>query len=282
MYTRLIIDKLCVFFIMIEMFFDSIKKGMVVMSVVRKIFVLMCAFLTAAFVFGGNIDNKVCAAPAKVLKVGTNVGYVPFEFKTDSKSEPQGFDIDFIKAVAAKMNYRVEFYDYVFDDLITALNNKEVDVIISAMTINDERKAQISFSEPYFSSGLAIVAGKNSKINSLSDLEGKTIFVEKGTTGADVAKSVKSANVLEFDTLSDKFSIIKYWNGAALITDRPVIEYSLKNIDGLKIIGKNLTHEEYGIGLRKADTKLQQEINAALKSLKNSGEYDKIYDKWFK
>ena len=252
------------------------------MSVVRKILVLMCAFLTAAFVFGGNIDNKVCAAPAKVLKVGINIGYVPFEFKTDNKSELQGFDVDLIKAVASKMNCKVEFYDYVFDDLISALNNKEVDVIISSMTVTDERKAQISFSEPYFSSGLAIVIGSNSRINSLSGLEGKTIFVEKGTTGADIAKTVKNANVLEFDSLSDKFSIIKHWNGAALITDRPVIEYALKNVDGLKIIGKNLTHEEYGIGLRKADTKLQQEINAALKSLKTSGEYDKIYNKWFK
>ena len=257
------------------------------MSVVRKIFVIvsMCAFLTAAFVFGGNIDNKVCAAPAKVLKVGTNTGFVPFEFKIDNNSEPQGFDIDLIKAVAAKMNYRVEIYDYDFDDLIDELNKKEVDVIIAAITVTDERKAQISFSNPYFSSGLAIVAGANSRINSLADLEGKTIFVEKGTTGADIAKTVKGANVLEFDSLNDKFSIIKHWNAAALITDRPVIEYALssdKSIDGLKVVGKNLTHEEYGIGLRKADTKLQQEINAALKNLKNSGEYDKIYDKWFK
>ena len=257
------------------------------MTVVRKIFTIvsMCALLTAAFVFGGSIDNKACAAPAKVLKVGTNVGYVPFEFKTDSKSELQGFDIDLIKAVAEKMNYRVEFYDYVFDDLIDALNKKEVDVIISSMTITDERKAQISFSEPYFSSGLAIVASADSRINSLADLEGKTIFVEKGTTGADIAKNVKGANVLEFGTLSDKFSIIKHWTSAALITDRPVIEYVLssdKSIDGLKVIGKNLTHEEYGIGLRKADKKLQQELNAALKALKTGGEYDKIYDKWFK
>lgn len=257
------------------------------MYVVRKIFVIvsMCALLTAAFVFGGDIDSKACAAPAKVLKVGTNTGFVPFEFKSDGKSEPQGFDIDLIKAVAAKMNCKVEFSDYVFDDLITALNKKEVDVIISSMTITDERKAQISFSDPYFSGGLAIVAGSNSRINSLADLEGKTIFVENGTTGADIAKTVKGANVLEFDTLSDKFLIIKHWNGAALITDRPVIEYVLssdKNLDGLKIIGKNLTHEEYGIGMRKADTKLQQEMNAALKNLKTSGEYDRIYDKWFK
>ena len=255
------------------------------MSVARKIFVLMCAFLTAAFVFGGSIDNQANAAPAKVLKVGTNTGFVPFEFKTDTNSEPQGFDIDLIKAIAEKMNYKVEIYDYDFDDLINELNKKEVDVIIAAITVTDERKAQISFSEPYFSSGLAIVASANSKINSLANLEGKTILVEKGTTGAEIAKTVKGANVLEFDSLSDKFSIIKHWNASALITDRPVIEYLLssdKNIDGLKIVGKNLTHEEYGIGLRKADTKLQQEINAALKALKTSGEYDKIYDKWFK
>ena len=257
------------------------------MSVVRKILVIvsMCALLTAAFVFGGDIDNKVCAAPAKVLKVGTNTGFVPFEFKADGNSEPQGFDIDLIKAVAAKMNYKVEIYDYEFDDLIDELNKKSVDVIIAAITVTDERKAQISFSEPYFSSGLAIVVNSDSRINSLSDLEGKTIFVENGTTGADIAKTVKGANVLEFDNLSDKFLIIKHWIGAALITDRPVIEYTLssdKNLDGLKIIGKNLTHEEYGIGMRKADTKLQQEINAALKNLKNNGEYDRIYDKWFK
>lgn len=260
---------------------------MVVMSVVRKILVIvsMCALLTTAFVFGGNIDNKVCAAPAKVLKVGTNTGFVPFEFKAEGKSEPQGFDIDLIKAVAAKMNYRVEIYDYDFDDLIDELNKKSVDVIIAAITVTDVRKAQISFSEPYFSSGLAIVASSDSRINSLSDLEGKTIFVEKGTTGADIAKTVKGANVLEFDTLSDKFSIIKHWTGAALITDRPVIEYILssdKNLDGLKIIGKNLTHEEYGIEMRKADTKLQQEINSTLKNIKTGGEYDKICDKWFK
>ena len=247
--------------------------------------VSMCAFLTAALVFGGNVDNKVCAAPAKVLKVGTNTGFVPCEFKTDGKSDPQGFDIDLIKAIAEKMNYRVEIYDYDFDDLIDRLNKKEVDVIIAAITVTDERKAQISFSDPYFSSGLAIVASANSRINSLADLKGKTVLVEKGTTGADVAKSVAGANVLEFDTLNDKFSIIKHWTDSALITDRPVIEYFLssdKNIAGLKILSKNLTHEEYGIGMRKADTKLQQEINAALKSLKNSGEYDKIHNKWFK
>ncbi|MBR5914173.1 MAG: transporter substrate-binding domain-containing protein [Selenomonadaceae bacterium] len=247
-------------------------------------FVSLFAFLTAAFVFGGNINNKVFAS-AKVLKVGVNVGYVPFEFKTDNKKELQGFDIDLIKAVAEKMNCKVEFHDYVFDDLIDALNKNEVDVIISAMTITGERKAQILFSDPYFNSGLAIVANSNSKINSLSDLEGKIIFVESGTTGADIAKKVKNANVLEFDNLMDKFLIIKHWNGAALITDRPVIEYVLssdKNINGLKISGKNLTNEEYGIGIRNSDTKLHQEINNALKNLKNSGEYNKIYNKWFK
>lgn len=257
------------------------------MSICRKIFLIvsMCALLTTVFVFGGNVDNKACAAPAKVLKVGTNIGYIPFEFKFDNKYEPEGFDIDLIKAVAEKMNYKVEFHDYVFDDLIPALNKKEVDVIIASMTINDERKAQISFSDPYFSSGLAIVASKNSKINSLSALEGKTILVEKGTTGEDIAKTVKGAKVLKFDSLIDKFSIIESWTDSALITDRPVVEYVLssdKNITGLKIIGKNLTHEEYGIGIRKSDTKLQQEINAALKSLKTSSEYDRIYNKWFK
>ena len=256
------------------------------MNIVKKIFavVSLFAFLTAAFVFGGNIDNKVFAAN-KVLKVGVNIGYVPFEFKTDNRTELQGFDIDLIKAVAEKMNCRVEFSDYVFDDLITALNKNEVDVIISAITITGERKAQISFSEPYFNSGLARAANSNSKINSLSDLEGKTIFVEKGTTGADIAKKVKNANVLEFDNLMDKFLIINYWNDSALITDRPVIEYVLssdKNINSVKIVGKNLTDEEYGIGIRKSDTKLQQEINNALKNLKNSGEYNKIYNKWFK
>lgn len=79
-------------------------KVLFVISVVKKIFLIvsMLAFLTATLLFGGNLNNKACAAPAKVLKVGTNVGYIPFAFKTDNKSEIQGFDVDLIKAVAEK------------------------------------------------------------------------------------------------------------------------------------------------------------------------------------
>lgn len=257
------------------------------MSVVKKIFVMlsMCALLVATFVFGTDIDNRACAAPDRILRVGVNVGYIPFSFQTDKQSEIQGFDVDLIKAVAEKMNYKVEFYDYIFDDLIPALNKNEIDVIVSTMTINDKRKAEISFSEPYFSSGLAIAVSGNSKINSLSALEGKVIFVGNGTTSEDIAKTIKDAKILKFEYLADKISIIEYWTDAALITDLPFIRYfssSGKNTVGLKIIGKNLTHEEYGIGIRKEDTKLRQEINTALRNLKNSGEYDKIYDKWFK
>lgn len=252
------------------------------MNIMKKflIFVSVFAFLTAIFIFGENFDKKVFAA-SKTLKVGTNVGYVPFIFKKNN--ELVGFEVDLIKAIAEKMNCEIKFYDYVFDDLISVLNRNEVDLIISSITINDERKSQISFSDSYFKSGLSIVSNK--KINSLSDLNGKNILVGRGTTGEKIAKNVQGANVLEFEILIDKFSIVKYWNDSALITDRPAIEYILKNdksLDGLKIFEKNLTTEDYGIGVRKSDTKLQKEINAALKNLKNSGEYQKIYDKWFK
>ena len=262
------------------------------MSFAKRILAIISMFMMLASAFGCGSSQSISEKPLKILHVGTNMDFMPFEFKTEENPEVQGFDIDLMKALAAKMNYRVEFSDYLFEQLIPALNGKEVDVIISAITINDERKMKVSFSEPYFKSGLAIVVAEDSDIKSVADLEGKKICARRSTTGAIAAKGIKNSQVLEFDTLNESFAMVKDGGAVAFINDRPVIEYLfltgqknifplVKSVDGLKIFDENLTQEEYGVAVRTDDKELLQKIDAALQELKQSGEYQKIYDKWF-
>jgi len=115
---------------------------------------------------------------AKVLRVGTNADFAPFEFQDVSGKEYQGFDMDLIRAIAKEMGYQADIQNINFDGLIPAMESGNLDVIISGMSINDERKQKVDFSEPYYKSGLTIVVKKdNTAINKFNDLAGKKVAV---------------------------------------------------------------------------------------------------------
>lgn len=118
---------------------------------------------------------KQLLAEKKVLRVGTNADFAPFEFQDENGStEYQGFDMDLIRAVAKEMGYTAEIQNVNFDGLIPAMESGNIDIIVSGMTINEERKNQVEFSDPYYISGLTIVVPKdNTDINGFADLKGK-------------------------------------------------------------------------------------------------------------
>ena len=145
------------------------------------------------------------------------------------------------------------------------------------MTITEERKGKVAFSDPYYQSGLTmVVAENNNDIKTFKDLEGKKIAVQIGTTSSTEAKKIPNAEVKEYNTPADCFMELKTGGAEAVINDRPVNDYAIKKegITGLKTLPDILT-------AAKDNTEMQQTINDGLKKLRENGEYDKIFTKWF-
>ena len=224
------------------------------------------------------------ASGEKVLKVGSSIDFAPFEFQDEGQTEYQGFDMDLIRAIGKEMGYKVEVSNIGFDGLIPALEAKTVNVLISGMTINDERKQNVTFSDPYYESGLTMVVREDEQnIKSFQDLKGHKVAVQIGATSAKEVKKIDGVEVKEFNTPADCFMELKSGGADAVVNDRPVNDYFITKSGqtGVKELEEKLTSENYGIAVAKDNTELANKINAALKKLKENGEYDKIYAKWF-
>ncbi|MXQ53300.1 transporter substrate-binding domain-containing protein [Shimazuella alba] len=219
----------------------------------------------------------------KVLIVGTDPTFPPFEFKNDKK-EYDGFDIDMIRAVAKEMGIpKVQFVDTEFKGLIPGLQAKKFDAIMSGIYKTDERAKVIGFSDTYYPGGLAIMVKEdNNKIKNINDLKGKEVSVQIGTKSVSFLKEkYPQVKVKEVEKNSDMFLELESNRVEAVVTGQPAAKVYAREKGGVKVLDQLLTHEEYAIGTRKEDEALNKEFNAALKRLKANGEYAKIVKKWF-
>lgn len=223
--------------------------------------------------------------PVRYLRVVVHADSAPFAYMDVNAKDFNGFDIDIINAVAKEMGCRLKMHHTYFDGLPVALKEGKADVAISAITINDRRKGVVTFSKPYYRSGLILLVRADEKaIRSTDDLAGKTVGVEGGSTAEHYAAGLKSCKVKGYD--GNRSTMIALSNGSidAVICDRPFADYAIaheKFGQKIKKTGELLTHEEYGIAVKKGNNELAEEINAALNKLKQNGVYDKIYKEWF-
>ena len=252
------------------------------MKLKKLALILTGALVSLALVGCGGGDQA--KQEAKVLRVGSAIDFAPFEFQDEGQKDYQGFDMDLIRAVAKEMGRDVDIQNIGFDGLIPALQAKNIDVIISGMTINDERKEKVNFSESYYKSGLTMVVRSDEEsIKSFNDLKGHKVAVQIGTTSANMVKGLEGVTVTELNTPADCFMELKARGVDAVVNDRPVNDYYIKQSQavGVKSLEDMLSAEDYGIAMSKDNPDLQKEIDAALKKLHENGEYDKIYQKWF-
>lgn len=223
--------------------------------------------------------------PQKVLRVGTEPSFPPFEFVDEKTNAYIGFDIDLINAVGKEIGYKVEVQNLGFDALIPALEAGNIDVAASGVTITEERAQKVAFTRSYYDAGLTIVVLKtNDTIKDFADLEGKRIAVQIGTTGQMEAERTPGATVRKYDAVNEVFLELKNGSVDAVINDRPVNEYFLKSSGAneyAKSVGQPKDAESYGFAVAKKNTELVSLIDKALDLLKKNGEYDRIYDKWF-
>lgn len=247
------------------------KFGILVVLIMMMLFVTAC---------GGAKNDKL-------LKVGTEPTFPPFEFTDEKTGKIDGFDIALITAMAEKAGYEVEITSVAFDGLIAALQSGNIDIVASAMSITPEREESVQFSDPYIDAGLTIaVTQKNDDIKGEADLKDKVVGVQIGTTGAETANELKASgkvkDVKTYNTIDVAF--LDLLNGAidCVINDGPVNEaYMNKNEGKIKIVGDTLVSDQYGFAVAKGNDKLIGELNKALKELIEDGTYDTLVAKYF-
>ena len=132
----------------------------------KKILFLVMAILAAAsmMIAGCGGGDKKAAEPEKVLRVGTEPTFAPFEFQKEGSKSYDGFDMDLARAIGKQMGYKVEIVSMGFDALIPALNSGNIDVVAAGMSINEERQKAVTFSEPYYTSGLIVMVNKDNNL----------------------------------------------------------------------------------------------------------------------
>ncbi len=252
----------------------------------KKVLFLVMAILAAASMMvagcGGGGDKA--ANDKKVLRVGTEPTFAPFEFQKEGSKSYDGFDMDLARAIGKQMGCEVEIVSMGFDALIPALNSGNIDMVAAGMSINEERKNAVTFSDPYYTSGLIILVNKdNNDVKSIKDLEGKRIACQIGTTGEKTARSVASAKVTAFNTNDEAVMELKNKGVDAIINDSPVVGYYLAQGGNktMKTVGDVMEAEQYGLAVKKGNDKLAKDVNKALLDLKKNGVYDKLYQTWF-
>lgn len=224
--------------------------------------------------------------PTKVYVVGTDAAYAPFESVVAS-GEIEGFDIEVVKAVAAKAGIEVKFVNTPWDGIFRALDTGERDMVVSAVTITDERKQTMDFSDSYFNATQLIAVKDNSKVTKFDDLKTLKVGVQTGTTGDEMVQKLlgkTSSNIRRYDTTPLALKELETGGVAAVIADNGVVQHYIQNNPTAKLISVNdssFTPEQYGIAMKKGNADLVKKVNDALAAIKADGSYDTIHVKYF-
>jgi ABC-type amino acid transport substrate-binding protein len=215
------------------------------------------------------------------LSVGSDIPYPPFEQgKSDNYT---GFDIELMEAIGEKIGRTPEFQDTSFETIFRDVQQGKFEAVISAATITEEREKAVDFSNPYYLSEQAVLVKEGSDVESLDDLEGKTVAVQQGTTGQELAKEeLGGSEVRPYPEGPDAVNALKAGTVEGVIIDAPVAQNAVEKSGGVEIAEKVPTEEEYGIAVAQGETELLEEINKGLEEVLDDGTYKKIYEKWFK
>ena len=223
---------------------------------------------------GATGENEIIA--------GTAPGFPPFEM--NQGGDLVGFDIDHLEAVVDETDYELTGWkEYEFKSLIQSLNSGEIDVITAAMTINDDRKERIAFTDPYYSANQSVLVqtGGGFEPSNLDDLAGRDLGAQSGTTGESIIEDeVDDANYRSFENYVYAVQELERGTLEAIVIDQPVAETFEANRD-VEIAFTFETGEEYGLGVRQDDDSLREALNEGIAAVEESGEYEEITSEWF-
>ena len=247
--------------------------------------IILSAALVVALAACGSSkdsDSNKSSGKAETLTMGTNASFPPYEY-VDDNGKIVGIDAESAQAIADKLGMKLEIKDMEFDSLIPAVKSKSIDLVLAGMTVNEERKQSVNFSDSYSTGVQVVIVKENSEIKTVDDLKGKKIGVQAGTTGdAYCSDDFGEENVKQFSNGS--LAVAALANGqvdCVVIDNEPAKNYVAAN-SGLKILDTEYVTEDYAIAISKDNDDLLKKVNDALEELKDDGTVGKIVGKYIK
>jgi polar amino acid transport system substrate-binding protein len=252
----------------------------------RKLMGILTALLALLLAVSTAQAGKLEDIKAKgKLVAGIKDSQQPFGFVDEKTKDIVGFEIDIVKYIADQLGVKLELKPVTSATRIPLLTQGEVDIVAATMTHQKQRESQVDFSITYFMTGQRLLVKKGSSITSAKDLAGKKVGSAKGSTSEqNMKKAEPSATVVSFETYPEAFLALKQGKVEAVTTDEAIlvgIKYSDDHPEDWDIVGDYISSEPYGLGLVQNDSKFRNYVNQTLMHMWETGEYQKVYEKWF-
>lgn len=236
---------------------------------------LTAAVLTGIMAFSMGMTAM---ADGDTLVMATNAEFPPYEYHEGD--EIVGIDAEVAALIAEELGMTLEIEDMAFDSVLAAVQSGKADIAMAGITVTDERKMVVNFSDTYTKATQLVIVAEDSEIASPDDLAGKTIGVQLGTTGDIYAGDVEDATVERYSKGFEAVQALMQGKVDAVVIDGEPAKVFVEENEGIKLLDEAFTEEEYAIAVSKDNEELLEQINAALATLEENGKFDEVLAKY--
>lgn len=236
---------------------------------------LAAAVLTGIMAFSMGMTAM---ADGDALVMATNAEFPPYEYHEGD--EIVGIDAEVAALIAEELGMTLEIEDMAFDSVLAAVQSGKADIAMAGITVTDERKMVVNFSDTYTKATQLVIVAEDSEIASPDDLTGKTIGVQLGTTGDIYAGDVEDATVERYSKGFEAVQALMQGKVDAVVIDGEPAKVFVEENEGIKLLDDAFTEEEYAIAVSKDNEELLEQINAALATLEENGKFDEVLAKY--
>lgn len=256
------------------------KQQNVLIKKISSIFLVILYFLLIGWMFKDIMSREtVVSKNTNVLVMGTNATFKPFEYKDNGKVV--GFDVDLAEEIAKSLGAELKIEDMSFDGLLPALESGQIDMAVAGMSVTEDRSKNALFSDSYYVASQQIIVKNESSIRNKYELVGKSIGVQLGTTGDQMAQKINNSRVVQFPTVPNVLQELTSGRvDAAILDNAPAAQY-VSSYSSLKILETPLSRESYAIAMKKGNQDLLDKVNNVISQMKEDGRIRKLLMKHF-